>query len=100
MLYNLYNIPCYNKIPLPTAPFINDRTSLPKIKRETNFVQQSYQRKEKQLLPMSYITYLVLMKCNFSIHLLKITGLRFLKVKQKHDLNTSVIKDRKINDYQ
>ena len=33
----LYNKPCCNEIPLLSTPFIDDRASLPKSKKETIF---------------------------------------------------------------
>ncbi len=43
---------------------------------------------------MSYTTYLVSMEYLFFQHLLYSKGLHFLKVKEKHNLNKSVMKER------
>ena len=45
-LNELYNIPCFNGIPLLSAPFIDDRASLPKVKEKHNLIKSEMKERE------------------------------------------------------
>ena len=90
----LFNIPCFNGMPFLSAPVIDDWASLPKSKRKSKFEWKCIQRKEKELLWISYTTHLFSKKYLLVLQIWYMTVLHFLKLKEKWNFSHSAYKKK------